>query len=541
MSFAVRQTLETAKASKAENLFKGLSTLRADEKKNSEGPPKNAALSAYLAKNYGGGDDGKGIKKKKKRKEPDAGGAIRIVDHDAAGMPPPDAKARKAAAKRGPGMPYGDDDEEEEEDAPTIANPEEAEALKKLAEKAKSGSGWVSAGADGAGGSGRARRDSPDASPPRRGRRHNSPDASPPRRKARHDSPDASPPRRQQRHDSPDASPPRRGGRQPSPDASPPRRGGKRHDSPDASPPRRARAQAAPDASPPRRGRQPSPDPSPPRRRPRHDSPDASPPRRAKPAAAVAAAAAVDASPPRRGRQPSPDASPPRRGRQPSPDASPPRRKLAADLAKQKAAAEERRRNAEGRGAATVYRDKATGRVMTAEEAADAKEAERAARKKPSIYDEDQSLEWRGGLAQKREAEARRKEREELAAKPFARHDVDDLHDSSLKGAVRFGDPFAHLARRRAGAERAAEAAALTERYDADKLNKSGFKVPQEVPPHSWLKRGVAPPANRYNIRPGRHWDGVNRSNGFEADLFKYQNMRAAKELEARLWSMGDM
>ena len=41
-------------------------------------------------------------------------------------------------------------------------------------------------------------------------------------------------------------------------------------------------------------------------------------------------------------------------------------------------------------------------------------EAERAARKKPSIYDEDQSLEWRGGLAQKREAEARRKEREEL-------------------------------------------------------------------------------------------------------------------------------
>ncbi len=60
------------------------------------------------------------------------------------------------------------------------------------------------------------------------------------------------------------------------------------------------------------------------------------------------------------------------------------------------------------------------------------------------------------------------------AAKPFARHDVDDRHDASLRGAVRFGDPFAHLARKRAGAEREAEAAALTERYDVEKLNKSG-------------------------------------------------------------------
>jgi pre-mRNA-splicing factor CWC26 len=66
---------------------------------------------------------------------------------------------------------------------------------------------------DGRASSKRPRHDSPDASPPRRGRdRHDSPDASPPRRgRDRHDSPDASPPRRgRDRHDSPDASPPRR-------------------------------------------------------------------------------------------------------------------------------------------------------------------------------------------------------------------------------------------------------------------------------------------------------------------------------------------
>ena len=190
-------------------------------------------------------------------------------------------------------------------DQPVIANPEEAERLRLLAEREKrfygreeDGRGWAAAGSPG------------DASPPRRAR-HDSPDASLPRR-ARHDSPDASPPRRA-RHDrwarawddksrrkdaehccalqkgalatinqaaqlqrlncrsmrcSPDASPPRRRPRD-SPDASPPRR--QRHDSPDASPPRRRRHDS-PDASPPRRQRHDSPgDASPPRRRQRHD------------------------------------------------------------------------------------------------------------------------------------------------------------------------------------------------------------------------------------------------------------------------------
>ena len=60
--------------------------------------------------------------------------------------------------------------------------------------------------------------------------------------------------------------------------------------------------------------------------------------------------------------------------------------------------------------------------------------------------------------------------------------------------------------------------------------------MPQAVPAHSWLKRNVGAPLNRYGIKPGRHWDGVDRSNGFERDMFAQQNKQASLAREARAW-----
>ncbi|CAA7411048.1 unnamed protein product [Spirodela intermedia] len=405
----------------------------------------------------------------------------------------------------------------------------------------------------------------PDMSPPRR--RKPDEDISPPRRGIRPPVSDLSPLRR--RKNLPEGSSPPRRKKDASENLSPPRRS--RNRSPevpsslrrvtkglpdDLSPPRKGRRAPQEDLSPTRDRRVSPEDLSPPRREKKGLREDLSPPRRAQrhlqESKRPPDSTETDLSPPRRKKNDLAEGlSPPRRGgRLPESDYSLPReigkkhmstkeerraglftgREMKEEIDRKKK--EEASRFAaldpglSGRGAEPVYRDK-EGKRISKEEMLKLQKGEEKAKEK--------KLEWGKGLAQKREAESRIAELELEKEKPFARSRDDPELDKMLRERTRWGDPMAHLVKKKQSET------LLEDLGDDERMKESGFIIPQTIPIHSWLKRGVDPPANRYGIRPGRHWDGVDRSNGFEKQMFKRQSEKRATETEAYLWSVSDM
>ncbi|TFK40419.1 Pre-mRNA-splicing factor of RES complex-domain-containing protein [Crucibulum laeve] len=155
----------------------------------------------------------------------------------------------------------------------------------------------------------------------------------------------------------------------------------------------------------------------------------------------------------------------------------------------------------------TIYRDAQGKKIDTK-----AARAEAARLKREREEKEAQKMEWGKGLVQREEREKQRQELERQRGRTFARHADDKDLNEDLKAKELWNDPAAAF------------------------LSKKKTKGPRR-PEYN----GPPPPPNRFGIRPGYRWDGVDRGNGFEKKLFQTQNARKRRGAESYQWSVDDM
>lgn len=128
------------------------------------------------------------------------------------------------------------------------------------------------------------------------------------------------------------------------------------------------------------------------------------------------------------------------------------------------------------------------------------------------------------GDVQLEEARKRKEALEEAALMPLARGKDDEELNADLKAVRRWNDPMAQFL------------AADDDRGVGKATEKKGGKGSSSRRP---VYKGAAPP-NRYGIRPGYRWDGVDRSNGFEAERFKALNRRERNKGLEYSWQMDE-
>ncbi|KAK2781082.1 Pre-mRNA-splicing factor cwc26 [Onygenales sp. PD_12] len=166
--------------------------------------------------------------------------------------------------------------------------------------------------------------------------------------------------------------------------------------------------------------------------------------------------------------------------------------------------------NAMGLEGETIYRD-ASGRIINV--AMKRAEARKAAEEKAAA--EAAAKEALTGDVQRAAKAARKQELEEARYMPLARTVDDEEMNAELRSRERWNDPAAQfLSSKSAGGGGG---------------GKGGRKV----------YNGPAAP-NRYGIRPGHRWDGVDRGNGFEGQWFAARNKVSMREGLEYAWQMDE-
>ncbi|KAG2378113.1 hypothetical protein C9374_008735 [Naegleria lovaniensis] len=172
------------------------------------------------------------------------------------------------------------------------------------------------------------------------------------------------------------------------------------------------------------------------------------------------------------------------------------------------------RRLTGGETETTVYRHPETKKIISFEEYAELMKKKKKQTKKIT----QNEISWAKGLKQKEEWQEMQDELDKSkseAYKPIYAQDA-SLNEH-LKDQLKEEDPMARI---------------LAEK-----------KTTEEKIKHKKIRKVYLGPApeNRFDIRPGWRWDGVDRSNGFEAQYFKRMSENLVKESEEFMWNNADL
>ncbi|KAJ1728347.1 Pre-mRNA-splicing factor cwc26 [Coemansia biformis] len=158
-----------------------------------------------------------------------------------------------------------------------------------------------------------------------------------------------------------------------------------------------------------------------------------------------------------------------------------------------------------GRNAGTIYRDAKTGKKINVDEARQAEQEKSQRRERLRL----QHAEWNKGLVQQREKLEEQRLVESMkrsGSEPDGRKEL----EAEQRARQHWDDPALQF-------------------LENKRAEKHAYPV----------YKGYAPP-NRFGIRPGYRWDGVDRSNGFERELFERQAATSARKADAYANSVAD-